>query len=230
MRHIAGWLINRGAGGRSVRDAWRRRVPRVAVVDAFAVDSRRSLVLIRRDNSEHLLMIGGPNDAVIEPNIARVAPRSRVRPSKAEPSSEVAPLPDDLNWANAAANNAEHSEPLLSAWQSDQTELRGRLSVVAKRGSADLPPGDLLAAHAQELMARPAPPSPGPELPTDCRFAAEQTCHARISESVLNTSLDISAVRSPRDDPKSSVDWHEAVFENLESEIISLINRSYSMK
>jgi len=32
---------------------------RLAVVDAAAVDGRRRLVLIRRDNVEHLLMIGG---------------------------------------------------------------------------------------------------------------------------------------------------------------------------
>jgi flagellar protein FliO/FliZ len=49
-----------------------RRIPRrVAVIDAAAVDRRRSVVLIRRDNVEHLLMIGGPTDVLIEPNIIR---------------------------------------------------------------------------------------------------------------------------------------------------------------
>jgi flagellar protein FliO/FliZ len=52
-------------------DARERRPRRVAVIDAAAVDRRRSVVLIRRDNIEHLVMIGGPNDVVIESNIIR---------------------------------------------------------------------------------------------------------------------------------------------------------------
>ena len=34
------------------------------------LDGRRRLVLIRRDDVEHLIMTGGPVDAVIEQNIA----------------------------------------------------------------------------------------------------------------------------------------------------------------
>ena len=41
------------------------------MIDAATVDGRRRLVLIRRDNIEHLLMIGGPTDLVVEPNIVR---------------------------------------------------------------------------------------------------------------------------------------------------------------
>ena len=49
-------------------------MPRLAVIDAAAVDGRRRLVLVRRDNVEHLLMIGGPTDIVVEPNIVRAMP------------------------------------------------------------------------------------------------------------------------------------------------------------
>ena len=55
-------------GGGDARD---RPPRRVAVKDAAAVDRRRSVVLIRRDNIEHLVMIGGPTDVVIESNIIR---------------------------------------------------------------------------------------------------------------------------------------------------------------
>jgi hypothetical protein len=47
----------------------------LAVTDAATVDGRRHLILIRRDNVEHLLMIGGPTDIVVEPNIVRAAAR-----------------------------------------------------------------------------------------------------------------------------------------------------------
>src|SRR5271166_3752704 len=65
------WLVRRFGGQRLAGGAARGRQPRLAVIDQATVDSRRRLVLIRRDNIEHLLMIGGPTDLVVEPNIVR---------------------------------------------------------------------------------------------------------------------------------------------------------------
>jgi len=47
---------------------------RLAVTDAAAIDTRRRLVLLRRDDVEHLILIGGPTDMVIESDIRRSAP------------------------------------------------------------------------------------------------------------------------------------------------------------
>jgi hypothetical protein len=60
------------------------------VIDAAAVDGRRRLVLVRRDNVEHLLMIGGPADLVVEPNIVR-ARRSATRRPRAPAGTELPP-------------------------------------------------------------------------------------------------------------------------------------------
>ncbi len=51
----------------------RGRVARLAVLEAIPVDQRRRLVLLRRDNTEHLVMIGGPTDLVVEEGIHRQA-------------------------------------------------------------------------------------------------------------------------------------------------------------
>src|SRR5213080_2240206 len=68
------WAIRRFTGmGLGVGSA-RGRQPRLAVIDAAAVDNRRRLLLIRRDNVEHLLLIGGPSDIVVEPCIVRAVP------------------------------------------------------------------------------------------------------------------------------------------------------------
>src|SRR5262245_43232178 len=73
------WVVRRFAGGGVGASGARGRMPRLAVIDAAAVDGRRRLVLVRRDNVEHLLMIGGPADLVVEPNIVRnAAPRDQV--------------------------------------------------------------------------------------------------------------------------------------------------------
>ena len=52
----------------------RSRQPRLGVVDSYDLDAKRQLVLIRRDNTEHLIMIGGPNDVLIESALTRNHP------------------------------------------------------------------------------------------------------------------------------------------------------------
>jgi len=42
---------------------------RIALVEQVVIDGKRSLVLVRRDGVEHLLMTGGPVDIVIETGI-----------------------------------------------------------------------------------------------------------------------------------------------------------------
>ncbi|MGD1036055.1 MAG: hypothetical protein ABR878_02450 [Roseiarcus sp.] len=63
----------------------RARQPRLGLVDAFSLDGQRQLVLVRRDNIEHLIMIGGPNDILVESQIIRAAasPLARERDAAA---------------------------------------------------------------------------------------------------------------------------------------------------
>src|SRR5256714_2760374 len=63
------WLVRRFGGDRLGAATARGRQPRLAVIDAAAVDGRRRLLLIRRDNVENPLMIGGPAHAVGGANI-----------------------------------------------------------------------------------------------------------------------------------------------------------------
>jgi flagellar protein FliO/FliZ len=49
----------------------RPRPVRLGIVDSFRLDRQRQLVIVRRDSVEHLLMIGGPNDLLIESQIIR---------------------------------------------------------------------------------------------------------------------------------------------------------------
>ena len=48
----------------------RGRQRRLAVMDTLNMDAKRSLVLIRRDDVEHLLVIGGTQDVVVETGIS----------------------------------------------------------------------------------------------------------------------------------------------------------------
>ncbi len=42
---------------------------RLAIVDKIHIDQKRQIILLRRDNVEHLILIGGSNDLLIENNI-----------------------------------------------------------------------------------------------------------------------------------------------------------------
>ena len=79
--------------GRRVHPAGaaRTRQPRLGVVDAFDLDRQRQLVLVRRDNVEHLILIGGPSDVLIEATIVRAGAEARARPAAGGDESGPAP-------------------------------------------------------------------------------------------------------------------------------------------
>jgi hypothetical protein len=64
---------------------------RLGFVEAFELDGERQLLLVRRDNVEHLLLIGGPNDVLVESGIVRAEPRE-ARPPRAGAESPQAPV------------------------------------------------------------------------------------------------------------------------------------------
>ena len=169
---VAAWLVRRFAGNRLGANTNRGRMPRLAVIDAAAVDGRRRLVLVRRDNVEHLLMIGGPTDIVVEPNIVRAMPGREQLPQRpgvsAEPPPRVAPLPDAV-WADSEGPSFEHGEPQMPeppprpVRPSFADEVR-RPAAAERRGEPMR--SDPLAGFAPEQLGSPlgGRPEPRPEL------------------------------------------------------------------
>ena len=94
---LAFWLLRRFGGGR-LGGVTRGRQSRLAVIDQATVDSRRRLILIRRDNVEHLLIIGGPSDVVVEQNIVRAATALRETGHARPPAMPRAPVGEDSMW------------------------------------------------------------------------------------------------------------------------------------
>jgi flagellar biogenesis protein FliO len=165
----AAWLVRR-FGATATDTAQRGRQPRLAVIDSAAVDGRRKLVIIRRDNVEHLLMIGGPSDVVVETNIVRataVAARDAApaRNGSAEAAPRALPPADPTPWPlqpepvpapvqqparnpRAAADEIwdTPAEPIAPAPPPPAPEVR------------PVRPADTLAGLADQL-ARPAEPA-----------------------------------------------------------------------
>jgi len=172
---VAAWLVRRFATNRLGANPNRGRMPRLAVIDAAAVDGRRRLVLVRRDNVEHLLMIGGPSDIVVEPNIVRATPgRDQMSPRPAVTGAEqpprIAPLPDAA-WADNEGSRTDmfdHAEPQMpeppprSARPSFADEVRRPVPMPERRGDpmAGFAPEPIGSRPEPRAEARPDPVPP----------------------------------------------------------------------
>lgn len=107
------WMIRlRRPKGHLTRNVGGKREPRLAVLDTAPVDARRRLVLIRRDDTEHLIMIGGPNDLLIESRGVNGAAQ-RVHP--AQQASEPIPRPAAAASRTPARPRDEPPEPVIHA-------------------------------------------------------------------------------------------------------------------
>ena len=111
-----------------------RRGARLAISEYHEIDKIRRLVLVRRDGVEHLLLIGGAQDLVIETGIGLVEADEHSdnylhRPAAAEP-------------AFAAASPVRHEEP----------------SFHRQEGEGPQPPAPLRRAPRPPVFGDKAPP------------------------------------------------------------------------
>ncbi|WP_181408007.1 flagellar biosynthetic protein FliO [Pararhizobium mangrovi] len=116
------WRGRVGPGIR--RRGGRDRQPRLAVVDSVAVDQRRRLLLIRRDDVEHLVMVGGPGDLIVESGIpaATHAADDEIVPASRE---RVADTDRQALPANGAARD-ESFRSVAASSDASQPEVRER--------------------------------------------------------------------------------------------------------
>jgi flagellar protein FliO/FliZ len=83
---------------------------RLEVVEQAWVDNRRRLIIVRRDNVEHLIMTGGPVDLVIEDRIG-AAVATRARPALADAPAPVATFGSRTHRPTTAATGTQ------AAWE-----------------------------------------------------------------------------------------------------------------
>jgi hypothetical protein len=159
---LTAWLVRRFGSSR-LGSAARGRQPRLAVIDAASVDGRRRLVLIRRDNTEHLLMIGGPTDVVVETNIVRAGAATGVRePARmsmtAETTARLTPGVEG-SWPPPAPEQAPAAPPRRSV-ATEEPWLPPE-PVPPRARSADSLTG--LAAELSSRLGTHEPPAPRAE-------------------------------------------------------------------
>ncbi|WP_445502825.1 hypothetical protein [Microvirga sp. G4-2] len=134
-------------------DRSRSRQPRLGIVDVYDLDRQRQLLLLRRDNVEHLLLIGGPNDVVIETNIVRVAgaripaAANEAGPERIEPALDQVqrPLPVEANGRPSIEAQLAAQLGTFVRRPSEESDVDQELSAVASV-SAPVP------AHAEPML------------------------------------------------------------------------------
>jgi len=178
---LTAWLVRRFGATHLGATAARGRQPRLAVIDAAAVDGRRRLVLIRRDNVEHLLMIGGPSDVVIEPNIVRAAAGreavSTRQPAAADTLPRPVPLGELDSWPEpapalappAAARRATPIEEPQMPWPAEPEPQQ------MPRQARAVDPLAGLAAELSRNQPEPAPAMAMPRVVRQREVAREPT-------------------------------------------------------
>jgi flagellar protein FliO/FliZ len=152
--------------------ASRNRAPRLGVVDVFSLDAQRQLVIVRRDNIEHLLMIGGPNDLVIEPQIQRngAAREAAKTAPPAEPMAEPPARPAAPPLAAAAPRRA------------------------AMRAAEPAPPPVIVEPAEATSLAPEIPPAPAPEAP---RARPLPTPRSEVAKPVPEVAKPVPEVAKP---------------------------------
>ncbi|MGO8460631.1 flagellar biosynthetic protein FliO [Rhizobium ruizarguesonis] len=163
------WVIRSRAPSPFVRGG-RNRQPRLQVLDAAAVDARRRLVLVRRDDVEHLIMIGGPSDIVIE---------SRILPAAAEqPDGASRPQPVEQRSISVARPEMPQETPPVSPPRppvAARVEPAAEPSFAAPASLEPRPrPEPSTQPPVQPVVAPPVVTSPLPAEPVTAPLSAER--------------------------------------------------------
>jgi hypothetical protein len=91
-----------------------RHGQRLGISEYHEIDQAHRLVLVRRDDTEHLLLIGGPHDLVIETGIGIPARSSFEPAAPPQEAEEAADRPPSLRPAPRPPVFGERRPPLRS--------------------------------------------------------------------------------------------------------------------
>lgn len=135
------------------------RKHRLQIVDAAAVDDRRRIVLVRRDDVEHLVMIGGGNDFVIERGIGDTTPPQAIYQQPPVPLEAPSPV---------AAPMPEPTPSLDTEQQRQAAPVTAAAPAVLAAGAGVVAAGAAAASqHVDEPAADPLPEPVEAMMPED---------------------------------------------------------------
>lgn len=206
-------LIRRftGRGLSFPNSASRQRQPRLGIVDVYELDRQRQLILLRRDNVEHLLLVGGPNDVVVERNISRSA--GVLLPADDTARDVVTPeaVPDLAPPSREPTFSAREPTPppRMAAGPEFSVERRGGGEASTPEGAPAEP------AFAMPLVVPPPMPDPQPRMeradeivevpPPSRREPQPARILRRTPPPLINPKPDVASERSRAPEPQAPI-------------------------
>ncbi|MCB1537048.1 MAG: flagellar biosynthetic protein FliO, partial [Rhodoblastus sp.] len=169
-------VIYRALRGNRIRTSSNRgRQQRLGVVDTHDIGAERQLIIVRRDNVEHLIMIGGPNDVVIEPAIVRIDMRGDARRERepGAPAWASGETPPTIETGRPPAPEAvappepPPQEPLAPPPAPTRGPRLPDLFARGRRPDASEPPAAAKPAEPKPTEAKPAERKPAEPKPAE---------------------------------------------------------------
>ena len=160
---------------------------RLGIIEGMALEGKRRLVIVRRDNVEHLLLIGGENDLVIEQGIQRQA-------AKASATTKAMTTPPPAVQKPPAKPQA--AKQPTQAPQAPQNQ------------QANTPAAKPAPVKTQAPAPSPSPtasptPSPAPAQPTQAKAPAPaQPQTAAPTKAATQTTKPVQSPPKPNDSAK----------------------------
>lgn len=181
-------LLRRFGSGTFVAGGRNRRT-RLAVMDATAIDSRRRLVLVRRDDVEHLLLIGGPTDVVVEQDIRLMPRTARQNEQPDQPAPKAGPTQAEIDRARAQIRPPQ--PPARPAEPPRPVEPPPSRSIPVAAPHAVLPrPAMPMSAPPQPPAAASATrPADTPAAPRNFEYPKPGTAASRQPAKDLDSAL-----------------------------------------
>jgi Flagellar biosynthesis protein, FliO len=204
-------ITRRLMGGAFISNSKSRHL-RLAVMDATPVDAYRRLVLVRRDDVEHLILIGGPTDVVVEQNIKH----SVQAQARQEPPPMLAPIPNTI---------AARSEPITPQVPIRQTQPTPQSHPIAQPAA----PAPTAPRPLQPITPAPFRPVTPPVNINEARTLPSSTFTTarpalpivpKIEAPIVATTvLAATATVEPAPKPTSPLSQDESVFNQLSKDI-----------
>ncbi len=205
---LVAWVVKRFGGSRF--GGHHGEEAELQVVSTLSIDPKRKLVLVRHGKLEHLLLIGGGSDAVIERSMVGGIPlAARMQASKAQEKQEEEPYarPADrfrtsnrfssaLLRSKAAEETTDRPASRSRSSESSQSDNTQKAAVAATAGVA------AATAAIAATGAKPATPAPtaGKDAKTSAaKPVAVETARAEVAKPVEPT-------QSVQDDERAAID------------------------
>ena len=198
---LLAWILKK-LNAVSVRVGRHGEEPRLSIREAIQVDHKRRLVLVQRDQFEHLLLVGGENDLLVEHHIPPLAAQQALAQPAGAQLQPAAPAPRP----QAAPAQAQQRQPMATPQSQSQGHPPARAATGVTRPHAEPARTELLQNRMPLSRSKPSEPAyrPDPEPARQQEKPQDRTEPAPASTSTSTLGGVAAAAAALSSSPRQS--------------------------